>query len=140
MPHSLKPVNLLCKPIFLPLKHFIFSLHLLNGRIASLGSTLSHWRQDLFNGSVLIPLEAPHLFIENFRAVRDCPTAQYHVLYTFKIITHHSSSFYLLLLYNVLLKSFITIFYFLFKTLKLIGIALSLNIVLLHYKITYKHL
>ena len=57
------PFNLLCKPLFLLLKHFIFSLHLLNERIASLGSILSHWRQDLFNGSVLIPLEAPHLFM-----------------------------------------------------------------------------
>ena len=41
--------------------HFIFIMLLFNGRISSLGSILSHWRLNLFNGRILIPLEA-HTF------------------------------------------------------------------------------
>ena len=48
-------------PYFYHLKHFIFSLHLLNGKIASLGSILTHWRQDLLNGSILSHLRS-HTF------------------------------------------------------------------------------
>ena len=69
------PLTFCVNPYFYLLRHFIFSLHLLNGMIASLASILSHWRQDLFNRSVLIPLEAPHLFI-SFKTLEQVGNAQ----------------------------------------------------------------
>ena len=56
-----KTSNWTLSPYFYRLLHFIFILLLFNGRISSLGSILFHWRLNLFNGSVLIPLEA-HTF------------------------------------------------------------------------------
>ena len=64
-------------PYFYHYMFFIFSLHLRNGRTGSLGSILSHWRQDLFNGG-----STP--FHLKLKSRQGRPAAQYHVLCTFK--------------------------------------------------------